>query len=54
MLIPVSILALLAPVTMSVADTPPTFNVEPSCRGGMDVIADPRVSQDARFAQCLR
>jgi hypothetical protein len=54
MLIPISWLALLAPVAMAVADTTPTYNVEPSCRGGMDVIADPAVSQDVRFAQCLR
>ena len=54
MIIPVSWIALLAPVAITIADAPPTYNVEPSCHGGMDVIADPRVSQDARFAQCLR
>jgi hypothetical protein len=53
MLIPVSWLALLAPFALPVLDTLPTYNVEPSCRGGMDVVADPRVSRDARFAQCL-
>ena len=54
MLIPVPWLALLAPFAMSVADTPPTYNVEPSCRGGMNVVANPRVSPDARFQRCLR
>jgi hypothetical protein len=54
MLIPVPVLALLAPFAQAAADTPPNYNVEPSCRGGMDVVANPQVSQDARFAQCLR
>ena len=54
MLIPVPFLALQAPFAVSIADTVPAYNVEPSCRGGRDVVADPRVSQDARFAQCLR
>jgi len=54
MLIPVPFLALLGPLAISIADTVPTYNVEPSCRGGMDAGADPRVSPNDRFAQCLR
>jgi hypothetical protein len=54
MLIPVPFLALLAPFAMSIADTVPAYNLEPTCRGGMDAGANPQVSPDARFAQCLR
>jgi hypothetical protein len=41
-------------VAITIADASPTYNVEPSCHCGMDVIADPRVSQEGRFTQCLR
>ena len=54
MLIPVPFLALLAPFAMAVSDTVPNYNLEPTCRGGMDVVANPQVTPDARFAQCLR
>ena len=54
MLIPVPFLALLAPLAMSIADTVPTYNLEPTCRGGMDVVANPNVTPDARLQQCLR
>ncbi len=39
---------------MSIADTVPNYNLEPTCRGGMDVVANPNVTPDARFQQCLR
>lgn len=47
--IPVLPLALLAPLIVAVADTVPTWNFEPSCRGGMDAGSDP----NARFQRCL-
>lgn len=40
--------ALLLPLTIAVADAVPSFNVEPTCRGGLS-----NPSDNARFTQCL-
>jgi hypothetical protein len=53
MLVPVPFLALLAPFALPVADTLPVYNVEPSCRGGMDA-GTKSVSPNDRYQQCLR
>jgi hypothetical protein len=40
---------LLLPLAVAVSDTLPSFNVEPSCRGGL---TDPK--DNARYQQCLK
>jgi hypothetical protein len=42
-------IALLAPLAIAVSDAVPVFNVEPTCRGGMD-----RPGQTKLYEQCLR
>lgn len=49
MAIPVLPLALLVPLVVAVSDTVPTWNFEPSCRGGMDAGPNP----NARYDKCL-
>lgn len=46
---PVLSLVLLAPFAVAVSDAVPVFNVEPTCRGGMD-----KPGQTKLYEQCLR
>lgn len=41
-------LALLLPLAVSVADTVPRFNIEPSCKGGLD---SPGLNE--RYSRCI-